>query len=475
MARRIAGLLVLAGWCAAALPAVAAPPDPVEAVRRRLDELNRTLSEVPAALEALHDVENRVSALQREVERLAASRAADPDVRQAVDALRTQLAELDRRLAETQLRLRERAPATPLIGYDDGIALRTDPVDVTVNMGVQGRYTATLRPSPAPNGSTFDLHHAQLWLRSTALGFIDLSAMFDFGLEFARQGGAAMVRDLFLAVRPLPWLRIRAGQFKVPFARQHLVYSLKQTFIERSFAMLAFRLDRDLGGMVEACVLSQRLLIQLAVTDGIAAGAQVRNDNQDLAYTVRVVAQPLGPMGLVEGDRARTPKPRLSFGGAFQYDLEPTDQPAPLNDLDRKNGIDNVEVISANAELAFKWRGLAVEGEYFYRQERAGFGRPTRAYHGVYGQLSMMVWRGLEGAVRFSWAQVPPLRAPPIGLLGPAPRAGLEAGAAVNYYLWGERVKAQVAYVYRKDSATDPFDPRLPEAHIIDVQLQAGF
>lgn len=462
-------LLTLAALCAVAR---AAPEDPVAALGQRVEALERVLAELPSALEALHGLDNRVQRLAREVERLAARHATEPEVVRALDGVRAELVELERRIERTRGRRERDSPVS--IAYADGLELRTEPVVVRLSAGLQGRYLGIIRPTPVPHASGFDLHHAQLALGATLLGVVDVQAMFDFGLDFLAGGAEKVVRDLYVQARPVPWLRLRAGQFKVPYARQHLVYSLYLTFTERSFAMLANRIDRDLGGLVEVALFGERILLQGAVTNGAPLG--VRDANVDLAYTVRVVGQPLGPMPLVEGDVARTPRPRIAVGAAFHYDLRPTDLAPPFHDVDRNGRTDNVEIIAAGLEAALKWRGLAVETEYFYRRERAGFGRPVVHAHGVYAQASMMLWRGLQAGARFSWADVPALGASLVGVLGDGvPRRGLEAGGVVSYYLWADRVRAQVGYAYRRDVAPDPFDPRAHEGHVIDVKVQAGF
>jgi hypothetical protein len=462
-------LLLVAGGAHAA-------PDPVADLRARVAELERVLAELPSALEALHELENRLAALEQRVDRAGVSRAADADIRRALDALREELDETQRNLVRTQLRVSQHAAMGPVaLGYDDGLYLRAPQVEAVLNAGVQPRYTATVLPPPVENRSSFELHHAQLALTGRALGWIGVRAMFDFGAEYTDLGGLAMVRDLYAEVRPLSWMSVRGGRFRIPFGRQRVTEELRQTFIDRSLATRALTFDYDQGLLVEVSFFAARLYAQAAITNGAASPTVARNDNLDLAYTARVVGQPLGALPLVEGDRARTPRPRFAVGAAFQYNLVPTDLPPPFNDVRRRGRPDNVEVIAFGAEAAFKWHGWAVEAEYFLRHERPGFGRPQRLYQGGYVQASAMAWRGLEAALRFSYSEIPGLRPPLVGALGDAPARGLEAGGVVNWYQWGENLKAQLAYAYRYDTAADPFDARVHDAHIIDVQVQAGF
>jgi hypothetical protein len=460
-------VLVLIGAAAHAEPA-----DPIEPLRRRLDELGRIGAELPAALDALHSVENRLGAIATEVDRLAAARAADPEVRRVIDELRAQVADLERRLSLAQAQLGDAAPAAR-VGYDEGLFVQTAPVVVRLNAAAQPRYRGLWRTDGAHDTSDFELHHAQLALMVNVLRIVDLAALFDFGAEYIG-GPLAPVRDLYLEVRPLPWLSLRAGQFRVPFSRQRQKSELLLTFTDRTMATRAFTWDRDLGGLVEVRLFGDRLRAQLAVTDGVEAGAAVHNDNLDLAYTARLVAQPFGQLGSGEGDRARSRALRFAVGASFRYDLPPTDLPSSLRDLNHDGVVDNVEVLSAGADAALTWRGFAVEGEYFYRHERPGFGLREREYHGGYAQASAMVWRGLELGARFSYAQPPQLGAPQIGLSG-LPSDAIEAGGVVNYYFWDEHVKLQVGYDYRREEPSELIGPRLLTGHVFDVQAQAGF
>ncbi|HZS38080.1 MAG TPA: hypothetical protein VFF06_14685 [Polyangia bacterium] len=456
--------------------AARAGADPLADLKARVAELERVLADLPSALEALHDLDNRLGALEREVDRSAGARAADADVRRALDSLRADLDDVSLRLARAQARQNQHTATTPFsFGYDDGLALHTAIVDVTLNAGVQPRYTGTIRPPPVENGSSFELHHAQLALAASVLEVFGVQALFDFGAQFTDAGGLAMVRTLAAEVRPLGWLTVRGGRLRVPFGRQRVLSELRLTLVDQAIATRALTFGEDQGALVELRFFGDKLIAQAAVTNGASGPSQARNDNLDLAYTARVVAQPLGPLAPVEGDRARTPRPRFAVGASFQYDLSPTDLPPPLDDAAHRGRVDNVELISFGAEAAFKWRGFAFEGEYFLRRERPGFGRPERLFQGGYGQGSAMIWRGLELAARVSYAELPSLRRPPLGVLGDAPANALEAGGGVAWYQWGENLKAQLGYAYRRDTAADPFDRRRHEGHVLDVQVQAGF
>jgi hypothetical protein len=468
--------VMMALSCAAiarAAPVAATPDELRQKVTSLEDELARLRVQLPAAADALHTVENRLEAMAREVERLSAAREAEPFVKGAVDELRVEVEAIERRLASTQARLNELgASSEPAVrvGYADGVYLKTGPVTLLLNLGLMPRYEGVVR-SGRNNDSSFDLHHGEVALRGSIADFVEMQLMLDFGGEFwGSDGHVGILRDAFVDVRPLPWLTLRAGQFQVPFSRQRLTDDFHLTFAERTVATRAFSFDRDLGGELELALLAERLLVQVAVTDGVLAGPTVRNDNLDFAYTLRILGQPLGAMPRGEGDFTRTRGPRFSIGGAFQFNLVPNDQKVDLN---RDGVIDNVEVMSAGGEAALKWRGLAIEGEYFFRYEKPGAGLRHHVYQGAYGQVSAMLWRGLQLGARFSWSQPHALGGGKLGLFGDQPRWATEAGGVVNYYVWRDRVRAQVAYDYRRDEAV--LTRKIEQGSVVQVQVQAGF
>jgi hypothetical protein len=444
-------------WLLFILMALPARAGELEDLRQEVQKLR---AQVPADADALHALENRVEALSQEVQRLAAAREAEPFVQKAIDELRDEVHHLGQRLAATQQRLAEPLEPAVRVGYDEGAYLQTGPVRVQLNLQLMPRWIGTLRIGRA-NSSDFELHHGQLQVRGEILGWLALQLMLDFGAEFLLT--QHFLRDAFIDVHATSWLTLRAGQFKVPFSHQRLVSSFRQTFTDRTVATRAFSLDRDLGGEAELAFLDERVLVQLAVTNGQDAP---RNDNVDFAYTLRVVGQPLGRMPLTEGDLARGPA-RFSIGAAFQYNLVPNDQGA---DLDQDGAVDNVAVYSLGGEAAVKWRGFALEAEYYMRIEQPGAGQLRHLYQGAYLQLSAMVWRGLELAARASYAQPHVLGGAHLGILGDQPRSVWEAGGVVNYFVWRDKVRGQIAYDFRQDQLH-----AVAQGHVVQVQIQAGF
>jgi len=134
-----------------------------------------------------------------------------------------------------------------------------------------------------------------------------------------------ILKDGFLQVGLGPSEVVRVGQFKVPYAMQRLYYSGELEFVDVSVATAAFSLERDVGVMLAGRPFAGRLRYQVAVLNGAGAvgpgGAPRLNDNLDLAYAVRIVASPFGPLPVSEGDIEGHARPLLAFGVAGYYNL----------------------------------------------------------------------------------------------------------------------------------------------------------
>jgi hypothetical protein len=223
------------------------------------------------------------------------------------------------------------------------------------------------------------------------------------------------------------------------------------------------------------------LSYELAVMNG--AGAGLPNDNIDLAYALRVVAAPFGPLPLEEGDIDWHPRPRAQLGVAGYYNLIPTDIVARTGgvntntDLDNDGRFDNVAIWQAGAELRAIWRGAALQAEWFGRTEIPGAGMPSRNYTGAYVQGSYFVIRGrLQVAGRLGATDEPRFGATPADRV----RLGThvdEQSAAVNAYLRDHRVKVQVDYTHQhwEDGATGLDAGSAPIVHRVRAAMQVGF
>ncbi|MSP62503.1 MAG: hypothetical protein EXR72_19655 [Myxococcales bacterium] len=393
--------------------------------------------------------------------------------------------------------------------YDRGIVIQAGGVRLRLNGLLQARFVGasesvrtTGQPPGIPAGHAgFDLHHAQLALVGEVAPWVGATLVVDLGslhaptAPFAVRGGP--LRDAFIEVRPLPWLALRAGQLAVPFGRQRAGGHTSEgsfTAAERNLATLAFTVDRDLGALVVLQPWSDRILLQMSLTDGVNAGAPgARNDNLDLRYVARLTLSPLGQVPPFDA-------PGITVAGAVLYDLVPTNDPVNA-DRDMNGRIDNVSVLSANGELAAAWWRVSVQAEYFWRRETYGPLAPTRErrYQGFSAQLQgLIVERYLLAEAHVAFAEPHTLGtqvaagATPPGPFAPppsqnaslldtfVPTSAWQFGGSLMAFYRSHDLKLQATWDYHH--RTTSFAPGCVAGgpceltgHVVQVQTSVGF
>jgi hypothetical protein len=471
-----------AGSDAAAPAAPAATASPA-AAPSGADAGAKGEADLAASRKAVQDLEAQVIELRRIIEAMDRSRASVDDIRRRLDEMEARLGENDRR--DDALASGAGREAALFKFRDDGFAMRSPHGRFLLipHLRLQTIYDGELASrgmldTADPHRSEFLLTHAELILEGHVF-----SRMFGYRLQLDA-AESPTINDAYVQIGNVPMARshaLRIGQFKVPYGLQRLTWSGELEFINISTPMSAFSLERDIGVMLVGGPLAGRLQYQVAVMNG--AGAGKPNDNIDLAYAARVVAAPFGPLPPGEGDIEWHPRPRVSIGVAGYYNLIPTDIVARTNDpnastdLDRDGRFDNVAIWQGGAELRALWRGAALQSEWFGRTEVPGGGMASRNYTGAYLQASYFVIRGrLSVAARIGETDEPRYGSTPEDRL----RLGThvdEQAAAVNAYLRGNRVKAQVDYthLHTVNAATGLDAAIAPIVHRVRAAIQVGF
>jgi len=320
-----------------------------------------------------------------------------------------------------------------------------------------------------PDRSQFSLAHAEVILEGHAI-----TRAFEFRLQ-VDGAEARAVKDAYVRWKVAPALAIRAGQLKVPFGFQRLVWSGELEFVDRSAAMTAFSLERDVGLLVEGRPLAGRLRYEAGVLNGTGSGAAV--DNLDMAYVARIVAAPFGPLPMTEGDVDNHPYPLVSGGVAGYYSLVPTDvvargaNPTANVDVDRDGRIDNVAVWQGGVELRALWMGAALQAELFSRVEDPGAASAVRKFWGGYLQASYFVLpQRLQVGARLVRTEQPLYGADAETRAARGSRVD-EQSVSVSGYLRGHHAKLQLDYTHASALAAT----HAPEAHRLRAGVQLGF
>jgi len=221
---------------------------------------------------------------------------------------------------------------------------------------------------------------------------------------------------------------------KTPFSRQEILSDGTMQFVDRSIVVEAFKPTYDIGAMLYGKVVNGLLYYYAGVYGG-GGQTTVRSSNDNM-FVARAVVNPLGDMPYSESDVEGSAKPLLSIGANYfrntlnktttggtasldntnsNYAAAPsTSSTSALGNggwLGRgfnKTGFaaanDKIDVDSYGADVAFKWMGFSLQGEYLLGQAEAHSNKHLLRAQGFYVQTGyMIIPHKLEAAIRYSY------------------------------------------------------------------------
>ena len=222
---------------------------------------------------------------------------------------------------------------------------------LTLNGYTQVRFQSLQEPTKKDG---FDIRRARLDLKGAITERWDYRMQLDFA-------SSPKILDATIGFRFGDYLRITAGQFKVPFSMENLTASNKLECIDRSQvveALVARGKDvignhngRDIGLQLSGSVFKINDIYLLDYAAGVFDGAGINvsdnNENKDLAG--RLVFHPL------KG---------LDIGGSYYngFDNWTAGTPAVAKNLVRKR---------LAGELSYLWNNLSLKGEYIKGEDGA--------------------------------------------------------------------------------------------------------
>jgi hypothetical protein len=246
--------------------------------------------------------------------------------------------------------------------------------------------------------------------------------------------------------------KVWVGQGKVPFSRQEYTSSGRQQFVDRWVGNALYAPGRDQGVRIEGQNESKTLEYAVGVYNGIARNINV-NDNDDYLYSGRVVWTPFGEYKLEEGSLDYPDSPKLALGLAAVENTVGV-------------GTSATDVSRLGYEVAFKWRGLNAQGEYFDESaERAGVDNDNKGYYIQAGYLFPN--KKFELAARLE--NIERDQTFSVTNLGSALKDFEGTGFGVNYYFGKHVNKLQADYFTYEDKTSGA------ELDEIRVQLQVIF
>lgn len=403
----------------------------VAALRGELEGLKPSAAQVPTLAAAIQELEGRLTRLEADLNTAIAAGGATEALTTRVDEIQLELKNLS---AETEGLRTELASSTQAsasgasggVTHAKGFQWKTG--DGKYELGIGGYLQ--FRGTGATNGD-FDAAE-ELGFRVRRARLVMAGHVADPKLTYKIQLETFATKpllDFYGEYEINKYLSVRFGQDKVQFTRNYMTSSTKLTFVDRPTAGEALRYDRDLGAQLRGQV-GDRVAYVVSAVNG--AGKNAENDNIDFAWVARADFAVLGELGSYGyGDIKGSDKPNLSVSIAGAHDLtavpkEFADSSAPdgkikvATDVDGDGNHDNVRVVSLSADAQFRYRGLAVSAEGFYRHESWGsilegnddlavrLGRDgSRHYFAGFGEATYMVMpKKLLVGARFGYADL---------------------------------------------------------------------
>jgi phosphate-selective porin OprO/OprP len=292
-----------------------------------------------------------------------------------------------------------------------------------------------------------------------------------------------MIEEAYVNYRFIDEAQLRFGQDKVAFARQFIVSSAAQEFVDLSHVATAFAPGYDFGLMLHGKIAGGLVTYNTGVFGGLGQGTiQTTNDN---AITARIAFNPLGDMKYVESDAEYSEKPLLSFGANYYVDTVKNNATTNLNIFSSTGWIgigsplmpanvkfgatEKLNINTGGFDGAFKWRGLYAQGEYFIGQADGQTSHNSLRSQGFYGQAGyFIIPKYLEVAARYAYLD--PDR-------DVANDHWVESTGAVSWYINKHNLKLQADYtnIHKQEALAINSGPNATDDKRVRLQAQIIF
>ena len=223
--------------------------------------------------------------------------------------------------------------------------------------------------------------------------------------------------ETFVNYRIVDEAQIRVGQDKVQFSRQYITSTSQNEFVDNSFVTIAFAPTYDTGLSAFGSIGKGLFTYSAAWLGG--RGQNVVSSTNNNAYNIRLTANPFGELFYSEADIQGSTKPLLAFGTSYYHDsVKIANGTVENNNLGYLGsngwltkstgtftGTQNINVQQFEVDAAFKWQGLALQGEYFWGQATSSASSSQNAIsRGFYVQAGyLIVPKTVELAIRYNW------------------------------------------------------------------------
>ncbi len=346
----------------------------------------------------------------------------------------------------------------------------------------QFRYQLDVPPEGADGTrnylQTLNIATARVWLS----GYVfqpELTYMIQLavaGRDY-RDGATSPLFDAYIDWKAHRDFNLRGGQFFVPFDRLRTVREFALQMVDRPGPVQELTLDRDAG----VVAYSERIGgSPLGYRVGVFGGGGTNvTAGKEPGFLVmgRLELRPLGPIDDdVEGDLERRETPGLAIGAGIAHNSN-TNRARSTTGATFTGG--TADYLHLAGDLVFKWRGLAAQFEYLFRDawrdsivsEADGetVTEYTRSGKGWVAQASYLFETPFEVVGRLSRNYATGGTDP--RFVSDVESRGQEVGLGLNYYLNGHQFKVQGGWIGKM-----PSDFKFDEGtHSAVLQLDATF
>lgn len=267
---------------------------PLALATDRLSELAEALEVQKQALEAQKRI---IGALQQEINTLKQERARQQTLEREVEGLK-QAQQANQQLKREVEQLKVTAKPKFEVGFEKWKPYIRS-TDGNFTLSPIGRAQIDYRAFEDGNKRNLDGsdltnrffgRRVRIGLTGTFYKYYDFYVEADFGAGAAGRDGNVVLTDGFLDIHYWPELRLRAGQFKVPFLYEEIVISDNLLdFVERSVADNLFP-GRDFGAMLHGSLNGGVVGYAVGIFNGSGQNKAETNDSKDFAG--RLVVEP---------------------------------------------------------------------------------------------------------------------------------------------------------------------------------------
>src|SRR5260370_23330548 len=199
----------------------------VEQLRKELAAQRRTIERLQPLVEQLAEIKSRAPAPATDGAHLVNAAFVQPET----TAEPVQAAKTDQKPAE------KKEGPTPLAAGWNGEHFFIKSSDGQFQLQPYGYFQSDYRAYKGDGAppDTFVIRRARLGFLGSYGKYYDFAVLADVAA-----GNGLSLRDLFMTVKPTPYLQVQVGQFKLPFAQEVLQAVTNIDFVERSLASLLY-------------------------------------------------------------------------------------------------------------------------------------------------------------------------------------------------------------------------------------------